>query len=167
MAIIVIVGEQGAGKGSVLKSRFLVIPKEKLCYALIRADLGENLTYIRNRDEYINKACTMKDTMFVIDEAQTFFSKKEPDSANNPMDRKMMEWFVNQRKCNNMILIVYHSLRDVPLWILTHTNYFLRFNTKENLNIQKTRFSSHPNIVTSIENYPVIEKLEYDEIKLR
>ena len=165
--IVIIVGEMGSGKSTLLKPRFLKkSKKQKLCYALMQKDLG-NYPYESNFVEYVNKAVRMKDSMFVIDEAKTCIPRKEPDASKKDFDRKLITWMLNSRKCNNAIFVVFHGLREIPLWLLMYTNYFIRFGTKDQINFQKLRFNSFQPIVDSLEDNPNIPKYQYDEICIR
>ncbi len=171
--VTLVIGEMGSGKTSYLKSTWLYKTIKKiLCYALMRADMG-NYEYERNFKQYIEKAVTKSDMLFVVDEAKTAIPKKEPDASQymitgkKKFDYELVTWFLNSRKCNNAIFIVFHGWREVPLWLLMYTNYVVRFRTKDQINIQKRRFESFQPIIDSFENYPTMKRFEYDEIKIQ
>ncbi len=165
--VVIIVGAKGYGKSSYLKKNFLTVSKkEKLCYALMKQDLG-NYKYEGDFRRYVEIGVTKKDTLFVIDEAKTAIPKKEPTPADDEWDKKFVTWFLNSRKCNNMIFIVFHGWREIPLWLLMYIDYVVRFDTKDQLNVQKTRFSSFDDIVESFNVNKTIPKYQYDEIKIR
>lgn len=164
--IVIITGDFGAGKTTLLKKKFLRANKNKLVYALIKKDLGD-YPYERDFKEYINKAVLLKDTIFVIDEAATAIPTKQPEPSKKEFDRKLITWFLNARKCNNAIFIVYHTLREVPIWLISYCDYFLRFRTNDLLQHQRNRFISFPSVTKSIDENPTLPNFEYDEIKLR
>lgn len=165
--IIIVVGDFGAGKTTMLKTQFLKpSKKEKLIYALIKKDLGD-YPYERDFKEYINIGVTKANTLFVIDEASTAIPNKQPEPSKKDFDNKLITWFLNARKCNNYIFIVYHTLREIPIWLISYSDYFLRFRTNDLLQHQRNRFISFPNVVKSIDTIPTMKNFEYDEIKVR
>lgn len=165
--IVVLTGDFGTGKSSLIKTKFLKSNKSVLVYALIKKDLGENLNYEMNFEKYISKAVKMSNANFIIDEAKTAIPKEEPDAQKSQFERDIITWFVNARKCNNSIFIVYHTLREVPIWLISYTDFFLRFRTNDLLQHQKNRFISFPKIVESLEKYPTLPNFKYHEIKTR
>ena len=169
----ILVGAMGSGKTTYLKNNWLKpTKKEVLCYALIKKDLG-NYAYESNFKKYIDKAVLKKDTLFIIDEAKRALPKKEPDptlfviNGKKKFDYDLITWFLNSRKCNNAIFIVFHSFRDIPLWLLMYTNYIIRFGTKDQIHVQKRRFIDSEPIIESFENYPTLNNFSFDEIKIQ
>lgn len=167
MGVYLVIGQSGSGKSTFLKTKFLQKSKrEKLCYALMKRDLGD-YPYESNFRNYIEIGCRKSNTMFVLDEAKTCIPKKEPSPAEDEWDKKFVTWFLNARKCNNMIFIVFHGWREVPLWLLMYTNRVIRFNTKDQIDVQRRRFFSFDEIVESFDAFPKIPLYEFDEIKIR
>ncbi len=170
--VAIVMGFFGSGKTTMIKRDFLSKVQDKnriLCYALVKKDLGD-YTYIMNKYKFIDIAYKRVNTLFIIDEAKTFFPKDDPDPDDLHHDShnlKMIKWFINARKFNNVILIVYHGLRELPLWLLMYSFWFFRFNTNDQINYQLTRFGSYPTIVESLTKYPKIDLYDYDEIKIR
>lgn len=167
MSVTIIVGEMGSGKSTELKRRFLSKTKRNvLCYALIQKDMG-NYTYDSDFRNLVERGVVMKETMFVIDEARTAIPDAKPQPTKKEWDKKLVTWFLNSRKCGNMIFIVFHGLSEIPVWLLMYTNFLIRYNTIDQINYQITRFRSFPAVVKSLEDFPTIPKFKYDQITLR
>lgn len=171
MAISIVVGDFGAGKSSMLKTRFLNrSKKEKLVYALMKKDMPD-YPYESDFRTYVKKSVRMANSLFVIDEASTCMPTEQPDVHKKGeagiFNRNLLEWFLNARKCNNMVFIVYHAIEEIPKWLVKYCDYFIRFRTNDMLQYQINRFRSFPNIVKSLKEIPTMENFEYDEIKIR
>lgn len=165
MAVFVLAGEFGSGKTTLLKHYLKKIdPKKKrMLFALVKNDLGSDI--IKSSKEFFAEAVNSKDTCMIIDEARIALPKSIPDNPGEH-DLRILTTFINARKLNNIIFIVYHSLGEIPLWLLKYTDILLRFRTKDQLQYQRARFASFANIVESIDNFPSIEKFEHDQIIL-
>ncbi len=173
--VTIVVGDFGTGKTTYLKRNFLSRSKKPpLVYALISKDFGNSPTE-RNFKMYIEKASKLSNTTCIIDEAATALPRLAPDPTKNVFSYQMLAWFLNARKCNNSIFIVYHTLREVPIWLVAYSDYFIRFNTNDLFQHQKNRFQSFPNITKCLETPEKFsktfsmynKKFYYDEIKVR
>lgn len=168
--VICLVGETGSGKTTYVKEWVSKSKKELIAYCRIREDIGMKGKIYTNFLDFIEEANTKKDSHIFIDEAFTCLPKRlniKPDKPEN-IHNQIADFLVNSRKLNNFVWILYHSLSQVPTdWIIPYLNYFVRFQTNDQLNYQLTRFSSFPNITNSLINYPTIDKFDCDEIKIR
>lgn len=166
--IVCIVGGMGVGKTTLVKNEFLSkCKKDKIIFCLIPDDFSDYSSYvICEYEDFILRCNKVKDTLIIIDEAKAVIPYKEPN-VEKKIHKQLMNFLLNSRKLNNFVIFVYHSLRDVPIWLLTYTNFFLRFKTNDLMQIQKMRFASFPLIVESIENHEIKEIGEYQEIRLR
>lgn len=163
----ILVGDFGTGKTTYLKKNFVNrTKKDKLIYALISKDF-DGLPCERNFKTYVDKAVSKKDTLFIIDEARTAIPKQEPDVSRGDFDRNLITWFLNARKCNNFIFIVFHSLREIPIWLISYSDMFIRFRTNDLLQHQINRFQSFPAIVESIHEQPTMKNFDWQEITIR
>lgn len=166
--VVIIVGEMGMGKTTYIKSFLNRTKKKKIIYALIQKDFGKVSNFHTNIRSFVSQCVLEKDSINVVDEAKTAFSHNDPNpNRKDNHERNLLVWLENSRKCNNAILISFKMLRDIPLWLLGYCNFFVRFQTNDQINIQARRFDSFPNIVKSLNDYPVIKKFSCDEIKIR
>lgn len=167
--VVIVVGEMGMGKTTYIKENFLNrTKKKKIVYALVQKDFGKVDEFHNNIKSFVSSVVLKHDTINVVDEAKTAFGHKEPDvNRKDQHDRNLVVWLENSRKFNNAIIISFKMLRDIPLWLLGYCNYFVRFNTMDQIQFQVQRFKSFPNITDSLENNPVLEKYVCDEIKIR
>lgn len=168
MGVYLIAGDFGTGKTTFLKSYIEPAAKAKkeiLVYCLMSKDFGTYPT-IRNKKQYVDTAVTKANCLFLVDEAKTFFPGDDPD-PEKPHGYKMIKWLLNARKANNPIFIVYHTLRELPLWLVGYADYLIRFRTNDLLQYQCNRFQSFPPIVKSLTESPTLPNFEYDEIKIR
>lgn len=171
MGVVIIVGDFGAGKSTYLKNNFLnKTKKKKFVYALMKRDMP-NLPYYSDFVEMVSDGVKVTDSLFVIDEASTCMPREQPDTRKGGRkgeDAKLiLTWFLNARKCNNMIFIVYHALEEVPKWLVKYSDYFVRFRTNDMLQYQINRFRSFPSIVQSLQKYPTLPNFKFDTVKLR
>ncbi len=172
--IVILVGSLGTGKTTYLKKKFLnKTKKNKLIFARVKQDIGGKV--YTNFKDYVSDAVLLSNTTFVVDEAKTAIPRNEPDVSKNKFGVDLITWFVNSRKLNNPIFIVYHSLRDIPVWLLGYTNYFIRFTTIDQFQHQKNRFQSFDSLCERLKSPKQFSKcykeygktFYYDEILIQ
>lgn len=166
--VTIVVGEMGWGKTTYLKEwldRAKQRNKGSLIYCCVSEDF-RNENPITSRAKYLDQAVKMKNTLFIVDEAVTFMPSEKPDIEKKE-GWQLYTWLVNSRKLNNMIFVVFHSLRDVPLWLLMYTKVFARFQTMDQVNVQARRFKSYTPLYNNLQKFPSLPKFECEEILLR
>ena len=164
MAVITIVGDFGTGKTTLMKSMLEKTKQEKLVFALVRNDYQYPI--YQDFKKYISMAVTKKDTAFVIDEARAVLPKKDPDPKKKH-EGELLRFFINARKLNNFIFIVYHALNEVPIWLLNYSDKFIRFRTNDQIQYQVNRFRSFPTVTNSLLENPSMNNFEFDEVTVR
>ena len=88
----------------------------------------------------------------------------KPDDAHN----LLADFLVSSRKMNRFVFIILHSLSQVPSeWLLPYLDYFVRFNTNDQLQYQIKRFSSYPEIANNLIEKPTLTKYKPEILKLR
>lgn len=160
-----LVGETGAGKGSFVKGKLKISKRKKYAYVRIKKDFPDDVEQFTDFDLFLEKINTVKDSIIIIDEAFTILPNKI--NQNKKRDRDLITFLVNARKLNNFVFIIYHAFNQVPIWVISYSDFFIRFNTNDQLQFQRNRFLSYPLIVASIDSYNKIPKFEFDEIKIR
>lgn len=165
--IVILVGDYGTGKTTVLKDKFLSkTKKKKRIYAPVPKDFPD-LKVNDDFENYISDAVKLSDTFFAVDEAVTGVPMKQPDSNSGEHEKNLLLWFVNARKYGNAIFLIYHDFSETPLWIFKKADYLLRFKTNDQIDVQLRRFVTFPNIVKSFRENVIEENFIYDEIKVR
>lgn len=172
--IILVVGDMGAGKTSFIKDRFSSKCKQKksLCYVRIKTDWDDDNKIMKftNFMNFLETANKKKDTLCLIDEAYTCLPKKLNISMDNPNHphNKLADFLVNSRKMNNFVVIILHSLSQIPSeWLLMYVDYIVRFKTNDLLQYQIQRFKSFPNIANNLIQIPVVQDYKPIILKLR
>lgn len=178
--VIVLAGDMGCGKTSLIALDYFAKTNRKK-YRFVRrsATLQNNPTPIQKRifselqksKEYkdfipfINKMITETNSIITIDEAFSVVPKQI--NVKNEEDEKLMTLLVNTREANNFLFFIYHTLRDIPIWLIGYADYFIRYRTNDLFQFQRNRFMSFPEIVKSIDENNITENFVYDEIKIR
>ena len=165
--IIINVGEPGTGKTKLCKDYIEIVKKQPLVYATMEKDFS--FPIIEDEDIFWNLCDRRKDTCILVDEAETTIRKNDPQRTANKIAKLQVRCFGNARKLNNLYLINFHALAQVPEWLLDCGGVTLinRFQTKDKLQKQIRRFESFPDLVSSLEELPTIEKFKFDPIILR
>lgn len=149
--VTIIIGDYGTGKTTLLKKKFLSHTKRnKKIIAPVPEDFP-NMKVETDFEAYMKDAVKLTNTFFVVDEAVTCIPMKQPDASSNDHNKRVLTWLVNARKFNNAIFFVYHDFNETPLWIFRKADFVLRFQTNDQLDIQKRRFITFPKIVRSFE----------------
>jgi hypothetical protein len=165
MSVIIVVGDFGTGKTTLIKNYLLKAKGRKVkIFALVRNDYKENV--YTDFKKYVYDVVNVKDTFCVIDEAKAVLPKKIPDTPKPHIER-FLKFLINARKLNNFVFIVFHALHEIPIYLIGYADRFMRGRTNDLLQYQKNRFMSFPPVVKSIDDFPTLENFEFDDIKLR
>jgi type IV secretory pathway VirB4 component len=126
--ITLICGGQGTGKTTFVKS-CIVNPKRGIILDINNEykefdTLGAHRVTEKFRDSLENISALDGITL-VVEEATVFFS-------NRKYDEKLCEMIVRKRHQKNDIFLIYHSLTDIPDYLLRLSDYLWLFKTKDN-----------------------------------
>lgn len=167
--VIVIVGATGEGKTTYIKNKFKS-DRQTICYLRIESDFeGNNVIRFTNFMYLLKHMRRKKNKKCFIDEAFTCLPKRLEIKMNNPdhPHNILADFLVNARKMNNFIVIILHSLKQIPEWLPTYMDYLIRFNTNDQFKYQAQRFSAFTIIEESIKQQPLItEKIIMNGIKI-
>ncbi len=167
---ICLVGETRVGKTTFVKEKIKASDKPLIGYCRIRQDLNLKGKIYTDFSAFIQHANRVTNHHLFIDEAFTCMPEKlliKPDKPEN-IHNQIADMLVNAPKLNNWVWIIFHGLNQVPTrWLLMYLNYFARFQTNDEIDVQLRRFRTFPAIVKSLETYPEIPKFECDIIKIR
>lgn len=157
--VYIVAGRMGCGKTTFVKALMQSTDCFKAAYALVKCDYDE-VTQFKDYEYFLHLMNSKTDSIFVIDEAYTCL----PDALQvrtKPLDRMLAEILVNSRKYNNLIFIVFHNLQQMKKWLPAYTNYFVRFNTQDQISYQLARFKSYSGMRYSLVNKPSFEPFIY------
>lgn len=147
----VIVGGTGTGKSTFAKR---IIESEKkqgkkaYIFDVNNEYKGEDIEI--NFDKFLDECCKRKNSVFLIEEATVFVS-------NRQWDKRILEILVKKRHANNSIILLYHSLRAVPVNIADLANFFCIKKTNDNPQIIQTKFKGYDEITSALENSKISE----------
>ena len=130
--LIVIVGGTGSGK-STLAKKFLApchpmrvllydVNNEHPAYTERYRNPFTNRIELPSVDDFIEQAKSATSCLIMIEETTMFFS-------NRGRSEDMVSILVRKRHTMNNIILVYHSLRDVPKYLMVYINYLIILKT--------------------------------------
>ncbi len=135
MIVHVVVGGKGFGKTTFVKSLLKKIKNNRYLIYDVAADYTEfTRKALLPMNEFIEQARHVKNHVVVFEEATIFFSH----STNNEDMRFLL---VRSRLHKNYVILVFHSLRKVPLNILDLANYVTLFKTADNEKFVEQKFN--------------------------
>lgn len=101
--------------------------------------IHEFLDFVTAKDA--NGVTKIQKSNLVFEEATVFFS----NSGN--LNTKIIDLLSRRFHTQNLNILLFHSLRKVPLDILDFTDFFFMFKTEDMLNNVEKKFSDHPKVV--------------------
>lgn len=76
-------------------------------------------------DEFLKQATTARNTLVVFEEATLFF---DPTTGRHKLLREML---VRKRHTGNAVILLFHALADIPLYVLRMTDTLVLFKTND------------------------------------
>lgn len=125
----IVVGARGMGKSTWVKHAVsLVHPDNLLVY-----DVNREYTQYYNAPfikfpAFCQKAAETKDKLIVFEEATIFLS-------NRGSNVQLIEILVESRHTRNIVLLVFHSFRSIPKYLLDLCNFVVIYKTNDPLSI--------------------------------
>jgi hypothetical protein len=142
MKAIIIVGNTGRGKTTAaLKTLYKAIDEKRKIFVY---DPNNDFREFYNKpftDEFtfLNSVKDVQNSYLLFEEATIFFS-------NKGNDRTLRSLLVRKRHQNNTIVLLFHSLRSIPIYIFELTNYLVLYKTADNENLILKKFEGFPEI---------------------
>lgn len=161
MAICIInVGSTGSGKTTVTKGLLREIPLKKFIFDVNNEyrEFGSQAVLMPMKN-FLNEAKTKKDTCIVFEEATIFF-------RHSGTSEETYYLLVQKRHTNNIIIFNFHSLRQVPLYILDFCNYMYLLNTNDNPKNIEEKFGENEKIIQAFRKIHS-EKKPYNKIMIK
>jgi hypothetical protein len=145
MKAIIIVGNTGRGKTSAaMDTLYKAIEENREIFVYDpNADFLEFYQKPFTDEETFLKSVKNKKNSFILfEEATIFFS-------NKGNDRNLRSLLVRKRHQNNTIVLLFHSLRSIPIYVFELTNYLVLYKTADNENLILKKFEGFPEITES------------------
>lgn len=132
---IIIVGGTGSGKTTIVKKLLAAHKGNKLIYD-VNNEYGEE--YI-SMDDFYKRALRAENSVIVFEEATIFFS-----TAGGTTE--MRELLVRKRHTNNLFIFNFHSLSQIPLYILMFCDKLIIKKTNDQIPQVERKFKGNRKI---------------------
>lgn len=153
---IVIVGATGTGKTTTVVNILNEIDIPKVIFDVNNEEKYKPFNNLWDKDfnfeNFIKKATELKGTCIVFEEATIFFSH----SGATTDIKKLL---VQKRHTRNLLIFNFHSLRQVPLFILDFCDLLVLGKTVDNKKNIETKFKDFTEI------YQAFQEAQADESK--
>lgn len=140
---IVIVGATGTGKTTTVVNLLKEVDLPKVIFDVNNEEKYKPFKNLWDKnfdfENFINKACEFKSTCIVFEEATIFFSH----SGATTNIKKLL---VQKRHTKNLLIFNFHSLRQVPLFILDFCDLLVLGKTVDNRKNIETKFKNFTEI---------------------
>lgn len=159
----IVVGATGEGKSEFVKKTLL--PRFKN-FDKCLFDVNNEYTAFENQikgfpkiDEFISIAQKRTNTLFLFEEATAFFN-------NRIVAQNMIEILVRKRHANNFYIIVFHSLRSIPVQLFEFCNYLVLYKTNDRADMVLSKYKDNPEIIEAFEKVQKTPKYQNVTIEL-
>lgn len=145
MHIYLICGQTGSGKTFYIENELLpeIILKK---YDIFIFDVN-NEYQIKNKysfvgmDDFLEKVENIKNSCIVFEEATAFFNNR------GAAGQTLINLIVRKRHQNNILVFVFHSLRQIPVYVFDFCNYLILFRTNDREDIVRNKFKFNDDII--------------------
>ena len=134
---ILIVGAKGTGKTTAVKNAIQAAGLPVFIYD-INQEYGS--LPVPSMDEFTEQASRLKRCTIVFEEATIFFSTRG-------RSENLLKILVQSRHNKTITILVLHSLRAVPVYILELSNAMILKNTNDNPTAVEGKFGDFPEII--------------------
>lgn len=150
----IIVGSTGTGKTTFTKKLLSGIKQRIFIY-----DINNEYTEFYTGkflpfSEFMEMVKPVKNSIIIFEEATIFLNHKNTNSI-------LIEKLVRKRHENNYIILNFHSLRKIPIYILDMVNYLTMFKTLDSDKFIQSKFEGFVNIP---EKFDTLKKSENKHI---
>jgi len=126
---IIVVGGTGMGKTTFVKSMLMHVAKENIWLYDVNNEYTEYiipLPQLPTFQAFCDKASLLKQSVIVFEEATIFLK-------NKGSNQKLIDILVRKRHTENLVILVFHSLRSVPKYLLDLCNIMVLHKTNDPL----------------------------------
>jgi ABC-type Mn2+/Zn2+ transport system ATPase subunit len=133
---IIVVGGTGTGKTTIIKGRLDKVDKRALYLYDVNNEYQQYTKMpLVSFDIFSKKAKQLSNSVQVWEEMTIFLDNK---SSN----KDLMDVLVRKRHTNNLIFLVFHSLRRIPRSVFDLSNIIILFKTNDNEKFVDDRFQN-------------------------
>lgn len=158
-----IVGGTGEGKSEFIKKQLLPKFREFPKYIFdpnAEYEVFENQVLEFPRiDEFISIAQKATNSLVLFEEATAFFN-------NRIVSQNMIELLVRKRHANNFYIIVFHSLRSIPVQLFEFSNYLILYKTNDRTDMVLSKYKDNPEIIEAFHKVQKMEKYKNVTLEL-
>jgi hypothetical protein len=147
--LYLICGSKGRGK-TTFSTKVLINSINKGLKAIVYDVRRDYLEYykkpfLKKNDFMIKEIIPAKKSVILLEEATIFF-------PNTNKDNILYDKIIGMRYDENDIILVYHSLRSIPSYILEQADYLTLFKTSDNLQYINTKFRGNLDVLNTFES---------------
>lgn len=141
---MVVSGKQHTGKTTFCEQKIVLPFAEKfgLSNIYIYDIQGDWKTYydkpIQNFEEFANMVKNKQNSLIVFEEASIFFTHNPSDKISRICSKMLVDLYHK----GNIIILNFHSLRRVPLYVADLTTYFTLFKTDDTPEFVENKFQN-------------------------
>lgn len=128
---IIVIGGTGMGKSTFVKSCLSHVHKENIWLYDVNNEYREYINPLPELPSFQNfcdKASKLNQSVIVFEEATIFLN-------NKGSNQKLIDILVRKRHTENLIILVFHSLRSMPKYLLDLCNVLVLHKTNDPLEI--------------------------------
>jgi hypothetical protein len=143
MINIIICGASKRGKSTLCKEFISLHKGEKIIYD-VNNEYSNAGGIFEDKDKFLERVKNKKNCLIVFEESTIFFSKKGREEI-------LIDLLVRKRHTNNKIILLFHSLRSIPVYILELCNYIILKKTADTPKVVKDNFRGFDEIIEAYE----------------
>ena len=121
----------GQGKSTYLKKLIEESGRRAMIYD-VNNEHGQGRK-LEDFNDFLTRATKVKGHLIAFEEATIFFSSKSSD-------KQMRELLIRKRHTNNLIVLLFHSIRSIPIDIFDFVNYYVLFKTNDREALLRTKY---------------------------
>lgn len=107
-----------------------------------------NRTKYESKDTLLNYAQECKNSCIIFEDATAYIRQQGTDE-------RMLRCLTGSREKNNVVMLIFHSLRKIPLDIFELSDYIFLFDTNDQLSKVVEKFEDYPEVIAAF-NKPKI-----------
>jgi hypothetical protein len=139
--VIILAGAKGTGKTTKVKQ---LINEAGLPAFIYDVNNEYSSAALPDMQSFLDQAVKKKSCAIVFEEATIFFSSKG-------RSEELINILVRSRHNKTLCILVFHSLRSVPTYILELSNYLILKYTADNFTAVEAKYKDFPELINLFE----------------